>query len=230
MSSPTDPRRTVGTTVCTRARLVTSIPQCRRLFGAAHKTEEVPGVFLSVESKKTNKRSVTYVVADWTLPSGTKRASVNLASVKVQPDQTAPVPPEEPSRTAANATETPQTRDASPGPSAPASGVTAASPDTEAQNNAQSNERARTAEPISAAYGREWHERDVTSPMNGSIPIRSWSVRRHNGDILSFVNAPRDMKPIDLFLIMFPPEHLVKIVDAPSTRLCARAFKPTTTG
>ena len=229
MSTTTDSRRDVGSNVTTRARLVTSLPECRRLFGAAHKTKEVTGVVVSVESKPTKKRSVTYIIADWALPSGTKRASVNLASVKLAPASTpqavATQPPDRDERPDEVTAEISDARrdDAVTDPSH-------ATQPPVLRSKSQINERPHTDEPTAAAHGREWNAQAVTLPLNGSIPKRDWSVRGSLGQHISFGHAPRDLEPIDFFLLMFPSEHLSKIVHATSRRLRARAKKPTSAG
>lgn len=90
MTAPNDPRRVVGATVYTRAKLVMNATECRRIFAAHYKTKEVSGVVVSVQTFHRNSQKSTFIEADWSVADTVKRRVVSLASVKACESQTGP--------------------------------------------------------------------------------------------------------------------------------------------
>lgn len=172
---------------------------------------------------------MTSIVADWELPAGVKRATVNLASVKATSSSVTPIPQTSALHQAQNEPDDTERADQPVTVLSHSHEVLPRSV-TAPPRNAHINENPPTPEPDATAHGRKWDRKEVTQPLNGSIPKRAWRVQRPDGQSISFGRAPRDMKPLDYFLLMFPPEHLLDISEATTRRLQARASKPTSPG
>lgn len=224
MSPPNDPRRTVGATVYTRAKLVMNTSECRRIFSARYKTKEVTGTVISVQVLKKSKRSVTNIEADWSVAGSIRRKCVNLASVKATSSDTGTSSEVAEPETAQKAPPDPQVL---PTPASPQT-VTRPSELPVTPSTSLNNENARTRTPTATSHGRDWFVGDVTAPLNGPVTEIPWSVRGPLHQVISDGHAPQGMKPIDFFLYMFPPSHLQKIAEATSARLVRKAHKPTT--
>ena len=159
------------------------------MFGAHHKSKEVQGTVVSVQVKQTNRRSVTYIKADWALPDRVKRALAFIGSVKASrspaPETQTPVAdePDGPMPNGASSATPTQTQPAVPN----------ASRTLVTNERTLSNESPRTHQPTTSAHGRDWVKAEVSSPLNGAVRKRPWSVRGPANQYVTEGYAPAGM-------------------------------------
>jgi len=100
MPRVTDARNNVGGHVNALAKFVTSSSECHRLFGSNCDKRTVNSTVVEVikEQLPGNKRMSKFVVADFFINNcrPSKRAKINIRSVKAGHDATVPVPPPTP--------------------------------------------------------------------------------------------------------------------------------------
>ena len=84
------------------------------------------------------------------------------------------------------------------------------------------------------AHGRKWIQKDneMTDDINGSVPSRTWYMIDEFGDRIGQHDKERVkcMTPLDVFLLMFPPTHLLKIITLTNDKLRKIGKKATTKG
>ena len=74
---------------------------------------------------------------------------------------------------------------------------------------------------VTKAHKTFWFESEGLDHINGSICDKEWGVKASNGLVLSPSNkeSPAGMSRLDLFMLMFPPNHLLKIFQLTNTQL-----------
>ena len=84
------------------------------------------------------------------------------------------------------------------------------------------------------AHGRAWVIDDAATEqvINGVIPSRLWYITDLSGDRINSGDYLKIQKLtlLDLFLLMFPPDHLVEIISLTNIKLRAMGEKETTKG
>ena len=92
----TDLRRVVGNRVSAKATLITALSECHWHYGSEAKTKRLIGKVLDVKENVTQstRKSVNIVAQCILLGGMTKDASVNILSIRHEPDpETPPRPP-----------------------------------------------------------------------------------------------------------------------------------------
>ena len=209
-----DPRQQIGNAVHTRASLVTSAAECKRLYGSLWKSKKLNGTVVSVEVSMDSGRRQTSITADWLIQDRIKRHAlklVNMKSGEAPEDVTADVADEQ-----AVQNESPdlQLTDVNT-PPIPAIG----------------NNTPIGVEGVSiTAHEREWTNREVSLPLNGSTAQRPWKVIGPTGDVLIQGNPKYEMEPYDFFMWMFPQDHLTAITELTNVKLEKGNLLRTTAG
>ena len=85
------------------------------------------------------------------------------------------------------------------------------------------------------AHGRTWVKDDRLlkgHEINGPVPHREWFVLDSMGERIGRVNTDkaRCMSRLDFFLLMFPPEHLTRIIAMTNEQLRSKERKEITKG
>ena len=83
--------------------------------------------------------------------------------------------------------------------------------------------------PVAKARETSWFESEELDHINGSICDEEWGVKASNGLILSPSNkeASAGMSRLDFFMLMFLPNHLLKIFQLTNTQLAIVGQKET---
>mmetsp|Transcript_33176 Transcript_33176/g.50056 ORF Transcript_33176/g.50056 Transcript_33176/m.50056 type:complete len:110 (+) Transcript_33176:86-415(+) len=86
-----------------------------------------------------------------------------------------------------------------------------------ATTTTEGGEMASTRRPVQRSHGREWYDNNAAlrgGSINGPIPTRDWYVEDSVGERYSHSSVEKEkcMSRLDFFLLMFPPDHLLKII------------------
>ena len=75
--------------------------------------------------------------------------------------------------------------------------------------------------PVTKAYETLWFESEGLDHINGSICDKEWGVKASNGLVLgpSKKEASAGMSRLNFFMLMFPPNHILKIFQLMNTQL-----------
>ena len=75
--------------------------------------------------------------------------------------------------------------------------------------------------PVTKAHETLWFESEGLEHINGSIYNKEWGFEASNGLVLSPSNkeASAGMSRFELFMLMFPPNHPLKIFQLTNTQL-----------
>jgi hypothetical protein len=87
--------------------------------------------------------------------------------------------------------------------------------------------------PTAVAHEMDWFTDDAATllPINGTFPVRTWSVRTLVGSTISEgSDKSYAMDPVDYFLLMFPPDQLEVTCRVTNQELNRDGRKTTTTG
>ena len=113
----------------------------------------------------------------------------------------------------------------SPVPRAPSPAPPAASTDAAEQHR---------PDIAQVAHGRTWVIDDTATKVeiNGAIPHRLWYITDSMGERITGDDhlKLKKMSLLDVFLLMFPPDHLIKIITLTNRKLRAKRFKEITKG
>ena len=235
------PKSVVGNNVTTKASHVTH--NACRIFGSLWKTKKVPGIVISLEKRipDGSSRNVTFITVEWTLPGRVVLKELNGRLVEFVPPSV-----EVPSVEVAVA---PDTRIAAsieniseiilpsniPVPN-PISTLQVIDPPTTTQpplivppskevEGSVSVESMILPSDLVAqeAHGRMWtiNHRVEKRDVNGPIPHRKWYIIDSLGDriLQSDYHKVKEMTRLDLFLLMYPPDHLIKIINLTNQNL-----------
>ena len=82
---------------------------------------------------------------------------------------------------------------------------------------------------VTKAPENSWFESEGLDHINGSICDKEWGVKASNGLVLipSNKEASAGMSRLDFFMLMFPPNHLLKIFQLTNTQLAKVRQKET---
>ncbi|PXF49151.1 hypothetical protein BWQ96_01100 [Gracilariopsis chorda] len=168
MPRPSDPRLTVGNVVNTRATLITSDAECKRLFGSIWKTKCLIGNVVNVVDSIETGRHQTSVTVARELPIRTKRCFINLCSLKMGTPEQEKIPHVTDDNTIQPANDT-QTV-------------------TEIENAVLPANYSASATGVGGVsiqvHERVWTDKKGHLDLNGSIPDRLWKVIGPAGDII----------------------------------------------
>jgi len=226
MPRAVDARLVIGNAVQTRAKLVTSDAECRRLYGSLWKTKVVSGIVRGVEKPLRNGRRQTLVTADWNLQERVKRVTLLLVNVK-------PPASQNDTETGAAVTEgainEPEPESIGNISEVPVVTVTDTPPSTTPSTRGVT-QGDDDAAPKTVANGRDWEQQEVRLPLNCSVRQRNWKVIGPVDEILVPGNAISGMTPYDFFMWMFPQKHLTRMVEWTNQNLEKRSARPVTGG
>ena len=221
MVTKNDARREVGSIVKAKASVVTSVAECKRLYGMLWKTTLVTGVVMRVVTPPKGTGKHTSVVAEWTVGSFKKVKEVKLVNVKLHqnvchakvPAEVPPLVTESNNETASGDTNQ-GTQEQISVPSIP-------------ERTTMPRHDVHQAEERITVHGVEWMERDVRLPLNGIVPRRYWSVTHVTGSRIAENQGATGLTPYDYFSWMFPMSHLRTIVDQTNLNLARHAKQVT---
>ena len=68
--------------------------------------------------------------------------------------------------------------------------------------------------PVATVHNTDWYKTDGTSHLNGAHIVREWSLKTPSGMVLGPSNkeAASHLSRLEIFLLMFPPNHLTEIM------------------
>lgn len=208
MSSTSNARTVAGARVHALARHVTSLAECARRYGAEKNTRFVSGTVICARTDTSGARANTFVTAEYEfMGDHRKTKELNIRSVRAGE---APEPP-----AAIGAVRMP--------PHVPEHAETERRAEHDEQGRSPENvltvggeetpgSFSGTTAPFATVHGTVWERGaagELQLPVNGPVQPRPWFVtsptgmRIGEGDPLC-----RDMSPLDVFMLMFPPEQL----------------------
>jgi hypothetical protein len=220
-----DSRRVPGNRVHTKAVRVTSLSECKRLYGALAKVQLVSGTVRNVLQPVISGRKSTTIEASWELSCGIKVSGVSIHSVKAgNAPQGTPVSQyiqEEASKNLASPAEETEVSDEI---DAPVNNLLCLSQAAESIENSDS-----AAQKI-LSHGYEWVEEPVLAPIGGSDCYRNWYVRGWDGTDICEGADTSGRAPLDYFFDMFPHKHLQVIVILTNEGLRQNELEPISIG
>ena len=226
-----DERLIPGTTVHTKAKLLTTDRACRGMYGSLWKTKLVTGEVLGIQKVIKKTRTMTMVTAKWNLVNSTKVVTLHLSNIKKGQSPEAQTPtgtPIEEHHCQQGLPESHQHQTQSPNEGVTVThGGGAQVLHTDVTPSARDNVYDG---PVFIAHERSWKRLSVTRPMNGVIPVTPWRMTGPLDEIITFGHSPRDMTPYHFFSWMFPAGHLNDIVNGTNERLTRHGMKGTTAG
>lgn len=82
---------------------------------------------------------------------------------------------------------------------------------------------------VVAAHGFVWRDQEITQPIGGPVPRRSWSVRTLGAEVIveggDAVGFGRSRTPLDYFMAKFPQDQLTRTCELTSSKLSARRMR-----
>jgi hypothetical protein len=231
-----DARTTIGALVTARATLVTHISECRRRFAGDLSTRRVVGVVLGVEHRRNPEtgRAQRYVNAQYDLGEGFERdKALHISNIAVH----VPAPAEENDgnvEAPVGNPPVPPNRDLLDGNGGDDNAPNGrdehgARQDIIGQINLQAPDLFGAA--VATPHDLNWYKCDAVAQnqMNGPVAYRAWHVVVPVGDHWSeSCNLDGSISRLDVFLQMFPRNHLQRMVSLTNKQLSKYRYAHTT--
>ena len=228
--SSSDSRLSLGSTVYTKAKFVVADSEAKRLYGSAWKFKLVIGTVQRVEVKRSSARAQYVVVASWQLSSGSIVNGVLKRNVKygtpipLDIDRTILHHGRYTNSDIADTTEETGTKNNSSVQATPCLPDTSQFPPARVLSPS-SQEAAPTAITV---HGKRWKEGTDDRFINGALPAKEWRLISTDGTVVANGTEWLPRKAIDYFMMMFPTDHLPKIVIMTNQKLENAKEKRTT--
>ena len=246
MPNPSSSRaiiREIGANVHAKALQVTNEAECRRRYGAKWKTKLLPGVVeLAAPRPGPTGRQQWFIIAKYNLggnPPSYKTVELHQRSVQPgdPPSHENPTPTADDPPPAATEATTPAALTA-PGTSTDAHDAEIASDEqqqpppaeesTETPGDPPSHENPTPTEatsetPAQVAHGVHWYKDNnrALHNINGHKGYKEWGITTAVGEKVFASNREKadEFSRLDLFLMMFPPDHLRTIAELTNRQL-----------
>ena len=195
------------------------------VFTEVCRTKKIDGKVLAVIPAEKGSRKQASLQVEWVLPGKSKEKLVKIGSIKAGPHSSS----NHDSLGVSLLSRRPDSA-GSAANSAPEGGSAQNSASESASPPAPEPLTQNLAQPSSTEFrGLRWIFEEAYTYLNGPASSEWWEVRNPAGNPIYDGSNPKEMKPTDYFLWMFPMQHLAEIVFMTDMNLLERSF-PGTTG